>query len=922
MKTVKLVWHYEGTDVKISGTWNNGIPKSMTKQGDKWIYLVDLEDGIYEYKFFVDNKVYYSSRQPNITNKMGQIHNIIVVDNKQYKSNSLISINNSNLMLKEIVTYNTDVKIVSILGSARMGKSTLFNTILSKYTNYNNNVFATSKSFVHCTHGIDYVYVPDMQVIFCDIQGLNSENSANDPKLLLFAYLMSDIIIFTEQKMLNKTTLQSLSPLSSFLTYLNQEDIDKRDVKPSLVFRISDFTLSGTPQENLDQLLTEHEDQSKNIVINMKKLFRDIKAYHTNPLDRSELKMLESGNFYGLLDNEENGFDDFINEINNYLAGIPPRIKFSEWHNNLKHYVKQINENKKIDFNKLDIYQSLTKIELLEYSMEIKKRYPELFTPLFVNHTQADNKKIQARIKLTVEIKKEFNIKFGVVNENLKNEIYEKLMTEIFEHMYKAIEQNSSSAYNLLTEFIGQTIIKGDRMECNIDIEDNKMIEIEDLKHIERFIINKDLTDKVVELYYKWRLNIVKDYTDFKKEINDKQHQEIIKYNDLITTYVKELPNKIKQIVLQKKYDIASARKFLLQSYEVYLDEIIKGLVSEMEKIAVLQYSIKYSIDFNGKLVIDLSSYTVKSSNNYKYINSIYFKAVQEVNNLRKSYDIYKYYKSKKLQILGNPEIYQHLLLQHEDIAIINEDVCEFYKSTKHNAIYYPMFYLKKQYNLKQVVKKLVKDKILFKKKYDIYLHGVKYSSNLELYKVIIDNCNTRGRYQPNAFGYQPLQRYIDNTIDEIQFKKDNNKSYQRFLNLQIKKAQELKAKYEIKRANKVAKPSIQIEALKEIILELEVKENKPKVMNEKYKKKSIPKSLKKLCWDIHVGGHVGTTKCLCCKHQEIRQIEFHCGHVVSEKNGGEMTIDNLRPICAQCNLSMGMKNMNEFMRCFEKNEI
>ena len=54
----------------------------------------------------------------------------------------------------------------------------------------------------------------------------------------------------------------------------------------------------------------------------MKKLFRDIKAYHTNPLDRSELKMLESGNFYGLLDNEENGFDDFINEINNYLAGI------------------------------------------------------------------------------------------------------------------------------------------------------------------------------------------------------------------------------------------------------------------------------------------------------------------------------------------------------------------------------------------------------------------------------------------------------------------------------------------------------------------------------------------------------------------------------------------------------------------------
>ena len=55
-----------------------------------------------------------------------------------------------------------------------------------------------------------------------------------------------------------------------------------------------------------------------------------------------------------------------------------------------------------------------------------------------------------------------------------------------------------------------------------------------------------------------------------------------------------------------------------------------------------------------------------------------------------------------------------------------------------------------------------------------------------------------------------------------------------------------------------------------------------------------------------------------CCKHQDIRQIEFHCGHIIAEKNGGTTTIQNLRPICAQCNLSMGTKDMNEFMKCFE----
>ena len=88
---------------------------------------------------------------------------------------------------------------------------------------------------------------------------------------------------------------------------------------------------------------------------------------------------------------------------------------------------------------------------------------------------------------------------------------------------------------------------------------------------------------------------------------------------------------------------------------------------------------------------------------------------------------------------------------------------------------------------------------------------------------------------------------------------------------------------------------------------------------NKDYKKKSIPKSLKKMTWDKWVGKDVGTVKCLCCNHQEIRQIEFHCGHVVAEKNGGHTVVENLRPICAQCNLSMGTMNMNDFKKMYFK---
>lgn len=97
---------------------------------------------------------------------------------------------------------------------------------------------------------------------------------------------------------------------------------------------------------------------------------------------------------------------------------------------------------------------------------------------------------------------------------------------------------------------------------------------------------------------------------------------------------------------------------------------------------------------------------------------------------------------------------------------------------------------------------------------------------------------------------------------------------------------------------------------------EINVIKSEPK---QKYHKKAIPKSLKKLVWDTYIGETIGKSKCLCCKHQQIRQIEFHCGHIKSEVNGGETNIKNLRPICAQCNLSMGTMDMYEYQSRYFK---
>lgn len=84
------------------------------------------------------------------------------------------------------------------------------------------------------------------------------------------------------------------------------------------------------------------------------------------------------------------------------------------------------------------------------------------------------------------------------------------------------------------------------------------------------------------------------------------------------------------------------------------------------------------------------------------------------------------------------------------------------------------------------------------------------------------------------------------------------------------------------------------------------------------YKKKHIPLVVKRKVWDKWVGRSIGITLCQCCKLSEISQMSFHCGHVISEKNGGEICVDNLRPICQSCNSSIGIHNMMTFINKYK----
>jgi hypothetical protein len=78
-------------------------------------------------------------------------------------------------------------------------------------------------------------------------------------------------------------------------------------------------------------------------------------------------------------------------------------------------------------------------------------------------------------------------------------------------------------------------------------------------------------------------------------------------------------------------------------------------------------------------------------------------------------------------------------------------------------------------------------------------------------------------------------------------------------------------------------------------------------------KKKAIPKYIKTLVWNQYVGEHRAEACCSCCRKTQINVRHFHCGHVIAEAKGGDSTLNNLRPICSNCNLAMGTMSMNEF---------
>ena len=139
-------------------------------------------------------------------------------------ASSLVDIEKGKLIYNTALTLKSDkaasIKVVSIIGKARTGKSTFLNCLLTYWKSDSQHIFTMSDTGAHCTNGIDIYNIEERSIILLDFQGIYLGNSSNDPKLLLLAYLVSDIIIFNEVRMLSNITLQQFEPMLSFINYL------------------------------------------------------------------------------------------------------------------------------------------------------------------------------------------------------------------------------------------------------------------------------------------------------------------------------------------------------------------------------------------------------------------------------------------------------------------------------------------------------------------------------------------------------------------------------------------------------------------------------------------------------------------------------------------------------------------------------
>jgi len=75
---------------------------------------------------------------------------------------------------------------------------------------------------------------------------------------------------------------------------------------------------------------------------------------------------------------------------------------------------------------------------------------------------------------------------------------------------------------------------------------------------------------------------------------------------------------------------------------------------------------------------------------------------------------------------------------------------------------------------------------------------------------------------------------------------------------------------------------------------------------------KQISSDLRNEVWDKYIGKDRAFAQCQNCQDIELDKTKiWHCSHIVAKAKGGELSADNLVPLCVDCNMKIGTSTVS-----------
>ncbi len=190
------------------------------------------------------------------------------------------------------------------------------------------------------------------------------------------------------------------------------------------------------------------------------------------------------------------------------------------------------------------------------------------------------------------------------------------------------------------------------------------------------------------------------------------------------------------------------------------------------------------------------------------------------------------------------------------------------------------------------------------------------YIHEVQLYNSHLDKLDSSERY---SISNQYLDEFTFNWMTQLNFSNITDKTYSHMIEY-IKYFNPKLIENDTPETTPDAKTPVQKHTVKKPPTKKPMAK-KSAAKTTKPTKKKIPATVRNAVWNKSNGAKNKEGTCDVCN--EITTFaSFHCGHIVAEANGGEVSLTNLKAICGLCNSSMGTMNMDEFIKKYKFDEV